>query len=168
MDVSERLTTEDLAREDYLSASHLHRYGLAVELCAGLRVADVGCGTGYGSALLGERAATVVGVDVDAEAVAGAIRAHGSERVSFVASDALEWLRSADPADLEALVQQLELLQDLHGGRDLSQVNDPQVRRAVEALHGLDLASLMEQAGADLGLVLFKELVEKAKDEQAV
>jgi hypothetical protein len=47
-------------------------------------------------------------------------------------------------------------------------VNDPQVRRAVEALHLLDLASLVQQAGADLGLVLFKELVEKAKDEQAV
>jgi SAM-dependent methyltransferase len=128
MDVSERLTTEDLARDDYLAASHLHRYGLAVELCAGLRVADLGCGTGYGSALLGERAASVTGIDVDPEVIAGAARAHGGERVSFVAADALDWLRAADPAELDALVM-FEALE--HVG-DLDAVLE-QLRRLADA-----------------------------------
>ena len=44
----ERLTDDDSQRGDYLAASHLHRYALAAELCAGLRVLDLGCGTGYG------------------------------------------------------------------------------------------------------------------------
>jgi protein-L-isoaspartate O-methyltransferase len=42
---------------------HLDRYAFAQDYCAGKTVLDGACGTGYGSALLGERAARVVGID---------------------------------------------------------------------------------------------------------
>jgi 2-polyprenyl-3-methyl-5-hydroxy-6-metoxy-1,4-benzoquinol methylase len=104
VDVSERLTPEDLRRGDYLAASHLHRYALAAELCAGLRVADVGCGIGYGAAMLAERAASVHGIDVDAAVVAQAQGANGADNVRFSAADALAFLRRAEPADVDAVV----------------------------------------------------------------
>jgi SAM-dependent methyltransferase len=49
---------------------HLARYAFAARLVAGARVLDCGCGTGYGSAELAARAASVVGADLSSEAVA--------------------------------------------------------------------------------------------------
>ncbi len=54
---------------------HWHRYLLARRCVAGKRVLDAACGEGYGSALLASAAASVVGIDLSAEAVA-----HASER----------------------------------------------------------------------------------------
>jgi len=55
-----------------IELEHLHRYLLAKQLTAGKRVLDIACGEGYGTALLSESAASVVGVDISAEAVAHA------------------------------------------------------------------------------------------------
>src|SRR4051794_38069461 len=109
MDASERLSADALARHDYLTASHLHRYGVAAELCAGLRVVDLGCGIGYGTALLAERAQGVVGVDVDDGAVRTARREHGGD---FVQADAATFLRGLAPGDHDAVVL-LEVLEHL-------------------------------------------------------
>ncbi len=102
MDVSERLTDEDLARPDYLSASHLHRYALAAALCAGSRVLDVGCGTGYGTAMLSERGCEALGVDIDPEAVRQATGSHPD--VTFEQGDALTRLRATGAEDVDAVV----------------------------------------------------------------
>jgi 2-polyprenyl-3-methyl-5-hydroxy-6-metoxy-1,4-benzoquinol methylase len=48
-----------------MSAEHLHRYALATSLVRGLRVADIACGEGYGSAMMAKEAYEVVGVDRD-------------------------------------------------------------------------------------------------------
>jgi 2-polyprenyl-3-methyl-5-hydroxy-6-metoxy-1,4-benzoquinol methylase len=64
---------------------HLARYQFAAHYVAGLRVADIAAGTGYGSELLARRgAAEVIGVDIAEDAVAYARRRHGSERVRFL------------------------------------------------------------------------------------
>ena len=57
---------------DSTAVEHLHRYALARECVSGRDVLDVASGEGYGSALLAESARSVVGVDVDAAAVAAA------------------------------------------------------------------------------------------------
>ena len=62
---------------------HTHRYFFALDLCRDKDVLDVASGEGYGSALLGQVAHSVIGVDVDADSVAHANRHYARERVSF-------------------------------------------------------------------------------------
>ena len=67
----ERFTPECVREIAY---EHWHRYLFARPLAAGRRVLDAACGEGYGSALLAMAGANVVGVDIDANAVAHARR----------------------------------------------------------------------------------------------
>src|SRR4051812_33768233 len=56
-----------------IEAEHLARYRWAAGFVAGKRVLDAGCGTAYGSAILGDAGATeVVAVDIDGAAVEAA------------------------------------------------------------------------------------------------
>ena len=65
----ERFTPECVREIRY---EHWHRYAFARRLAASKRVLDAACGEGYGSALLADVAAEVVGVDVDAATIAHA------------------------------------------------------------------------------------------------
>lgn len=56
---------------------HWHRYLFVAQYAQGKRVLDVACGEGYGSALLARHAASVLGVDVSADAVAHAQARYG-------------------------------------------------------------------------------------------
>src|SRR5438105_2884119 len=58
--------------EGEIAFEHWHRYFFARRFVAGRRVLDVACGEGYGSALLSEVAADVVGVDIDPASVSHA------------------------------------------------------------------------------------------------
>ena len=62
---------------------HLHRYYLARSLAAGLDVLDIASGEGYGTAMLAQVARSVVGVDIDAEAVAHAQRTYAQGNLEF-------------------------------------------------------------------------------------
>src|SRR3954453_5982528 len=61
-------TLPDVPEENYWYRRHVAVYRWIAERCAGRRVVDMACGEGYGSALLAERAASVVGVDANPEA----------------------------------------------------------------------------------------------------
>jgi len=50
-------------RNDQTERNHVARYRFARQFCAGKRVADVACGTGYGINILGEVAESVDGYD---------------------------------------------------------------------------------------------------------
>ena len=67
-----------------LAEHHLARYEWALPGCDGLRVAELGCGLGYGSDLL-SWSSEVVGVDLDGEAIEFARRTYG--RPSFLTAD---------------------------------------------------------------------------------
>jgi 2-polyprenyl-3-methyl-5-hydroxy-6-metoxy-1,4-benzoquinol methylase len=71
-----------------LALEHVHRYAVAAALCSGADVVDVGCGEGYGSALLAGDAASVLGVDIDPEAVGHARAAHAEPGLRFEEADA--------------------------------------------------------------------------------
>jgi ubiquinone/menaquinone biosynthesis C-methylase UbiE/glycosyltransferase involved in cell wall biosynthesis len=83
-------------------AEHLHRYALATELVSGKTVLDVACGEGYGSRLLAQRAARVIGVDVSAETINHAQAKYGGGNLSF-AVGAAEKLPLAD-ASVDTIV----------------------------------------------------------------
>jgi SAM-dependent methyltransferase len=114
--VAERLTLEAVSAHTPQACQHLHRYELAAELCDGLHVLDLACGTGYGSAILRRRAAAVVGVDRDVATVDAANASVGrSADVAFEAADAAEYLRRPDTARFDAIVcfEGLEHFDDL-------------------------------------------------------
>src|SRR3569833_523537 len=71
-----------------IAHEHWHRYAFARRFVAGRRALDVACGEGYGSALLAQTAADVVGVDIDAAAVAHAAVCYGAPNVRFMAGSA--------------------------------------------------------------------------------
>ncbi|HEY2374031.1 MAG TPA: class I SAM-dependent methyltransferase [Gaiellaceae bacterium] len=74
---------------DLYQRSHWRRYEFALEqFPSRAAVADLACGTGYGSILLSRKASRVVGVDIDAAAIAAARRRYRRQRcVEFVLED---------------------------------------------------------------------------------
>lgn len=61
---------------------HLASYRFAMRFTQGKRVLDLGCGSGYGSALVAETAQQVVAVDVSGEAVRYAAGHHARENLT--------------------------------------------------------------------------------------
>ena len=115
MDVVERLTPDQAEEVSLIAMTHRHRYELAAELFAGMRVLDLGCGSGYGSEVLATTAASVVGVDVDAGALADARRGYGGAGITFEEGDAIELLgtRLADRFDAIVMFEALEHVSDV-------------------------------------------------------
>jgi glycosyltransferase involved in cell wall biosynthesis/SAM-dependent methyltransferase len=66
-----------------LACEHWHRYLYAARFAAGKAVLDVACGEGYGSRLLAETAARVLGVDTDPEAVRDAASRYPRPNLEF-------------------------------------------------------------------------------------
>lgn len=86
----ERLVPGQVDRQ--LLAEHVARYQLALHelrtsLPAGAAVADLACGTGYGTGMLAEAGFTAQGVDLSAEAVAWASAAFASTGARFSTAD---------------------------------------------------------------------------------
>jgi len=105
MDVEERLSFDAVSAHTQIAIEHRHRYAFARAACAGKRVLDLCCGVGYGSAMLAEVAASVVGVDRDAATIDAAQAHAGRESgASFVTADALAYLRSLEPGDVDVVV----------------------------------------------------------------
>jgi SAM-dependent methyltransferase len=76
-------TLPDVPEENYWYRRHLVVYRWIAARCAGLRVVDMACGEGYGSAVLAEQAAGVVGVDANPEAHEHARLRYASARLRF-------------------------------------------------------------------------------------
>lgn len=64
---------------------HLSRYEFASHYCSGKKVADIACGTGYGTKLLATKgeAASVIGIDICTEAIAYAAKEHSLPCVTY-------------------------------------------------------------------------------------
>jgi tetratricopeptide (TPR) repeat protein/SAM-dependent methyltransferase len=89
---------------------HLGRYRFAAEFCAGRDVLDAACGTGYGSALLGETARTVRGADISDDAIDYATRNYRSKHITFHKSIAEFTPFASDSFDLITSFETLEHL----------------------------------------------------------
>jgi 2-polyprenyl-3-methyl-5-hydroxy-6-metoxy-1,4-benzoquinol methylase len=103
----ERLEPAHIHAGGLLAAAHVHRYELAARLCAGRRVLDLCCGTGYGSRILAREAIEVHGVDISEEALATArveLSSDERERVTFQVADAHAYLRALPTRRFDAIV----------------------------------------------------------------
>jgi SAM-dependent methyltransferase len=76
-------TLPDVPSENYWYRRHLAVYEWIAEQVRGLRVADLACGEGYGSAVLAATAAEVVGVDANPEAHEHARRRYRRPNLRF-------------------------------------------------------------------------------------
>ncbi len=92
-----------------------HKFGyddLARRIEPGARVLDVGCGEGYGAALLAARTHRVVASDVAEDAVRRARAKYGTERLAWVVCDAQRLPFAADSFDVIASLQVIEHFRD--------------------------------------------------------
>ena len=105
VDAVERLSLAEAGEPSLIALTHVHRYELAAELCAGMRVLDLCCGSGYGTRILSTTAAAVTGVDKHEASIERAKADLGDrDAISFERGDALEWLERPLAADYDAIV----------------------------------------------------------------
>src|SRR5262245_4473559 len=71
-------------KEYAVAYEHLHRYAYANTLVKNKRVLDLACGEGYGSKLLASAAASVVGIDIDANVINHASEKYSRENLQFL------------------------------------------------------------------------------------
>ena len=102
-------TLPDVPEENYWFRRHLVVYDWIAARVGGLRVIDMACGEGYGSDVLAQRAASVVGVDANPEAHAHASARYQRANLRYE-RDLIETF-SAE-ADAVVFLQTIEHLQD--------------------------------------------------------
>jgi SAM-dependent methyltransferase len=98
-------TLPDVPEENYWYRRHVAVYEWIAERCAGLRVADLACGEGYGSELLARRAAQITGVDANPEAFEHARRRYSRPNLSFERGLVEEF---SEPQDAIVFLQTIE------------------------------------------------------------
>jgi 2-polyprenyl-3-methyl-5-hydroxy-6-metoxy-1,4-benzoquinol methylase len=134
MDIRERLSLESVSEHTVIACEHIHRYDFAAALCGGLRVLDLACGSGYGSAILAETATAVHGVDNDVATIDLASATVGKRtEATFEVADAIAVLGCdlSDRYDVIVCFEALEHLNDLDSAvRGLRE----QARRGVQLI----------------------------------
>jgi GT2 family glycosyltransferase/glycosyltransferase involved in cell wall biosynthesis/SAM-dependent methyltransferase len=113
----ERMTS---SVDGQIEFEHYHRYCLARDLCDGRDVLDVASGEGYGSALLADVARSVVGVEIDADAVEHAQTNYARDNLRFLQGNALDI--PLPDASVDAAVSFETLEHVAEHGRFLSEV----------------------------------------------
>jgi SAM-dependent methyltransferase len=100
-------TLPDVPAENYWYRRHLAVYRWIAARCTGMRVVDMACGEGYGSAVLAEHAAEVTGVDANPEAHEHARLRYSRAGLRFERSLIEEWEEGA-PWDAIVFLQTVE------------------------------------------------------------
>jgi 2-polyprenyl-3-methyl-5-hydroxy-6-metoxy-1,4-benzoquinol methylase len=90
---------------------HLHRYAVACELSADKHVLDIACGEGYGSRLLALKAASVTGVDIDADTIQKAKDKYKATHLHFLTADARSTPLPSGSFDLVVSFETIEHLE---------------------------------------------------------
>jgi len=102
-------TLPDVPKENYWFQRHLAVYEWIAERAHGRRIVDLACGEGYGSAVLGRTAASVVGVDANPEAFEHARLKYTGGTVRFERDMVETW---TGDVDCVVFLQTIEHVQD--------------------------------------------------------
>ncbi len=99
---------------------HLARYQFAMELVAGKRVADIACGSGYGTQMLSSAGArSVHGLDISEEAVEFARRQYNTANVTYSVGNAQDLLTISDGEfDVVVSFETIEHIEDVEAYLD--------------------------------------------------
>lgn len=112
-------TVPDVGHENYWFRRHEVAYRWAVPLVAGRVVLDVGCGEGYGTALLARSARRTVGLDYDAPTIAHAAARYRQPPVvgqpAFVRANLAALPVASSSIDLVVTLQVIEHVWDHRG-----------------------------------------------------
>lgn len=92
----------------FLVLEHLIRYRFAARFAAGCNVLDVGCGTGYGAAILAEKARLVVGMDCAAQAIQFARENYARRNLRYATGDCRNFPFGAGFFDLAVMFEVIE------------------------------------------------------------
>jgi SAM-dependent methyltransferase len=103
-------TLPDVPAENYWFRRHLAVYEWLGARVAGLRVLDMACGEGYGSAVLSRSAAEVVGVDANPEAHEHARRRYTRQNLRFERGMVENW---GEPGSFDTVVF-LQTIEHVH------------------------------------------------------
>ncbi len=102
-------TLPDVPEENYWYRRHLVVYEWIAQRVHGRRVVDLACGEGYGSAVLGRTAASVVGVDANPEAFEHARLKYSGANLRFERDMIETW---TGDVDCVVFLQTIEHVQD--------------------------------------------------------
>lgn len=127
-------TLPDVPEENYWFRRHLAVYGWIGARAHGRRVVDLACGEGYGSAVLGRTARSVVGVDANPEAFEHARAKYTSATVRFERDMIETWTGDVDCVVFLQTIEHvqapdavLERLRELVGPGGVVYVSTPNV-----------------------------------------
>ncbi len=99
---------------------HLARYQFAMELVAGKRVADIACGSGYGTQMLSSAGArSVHGMDISEEAVEFARQQYNTANVTYSVGNAQDLMTISDGEfDVVVSFETIEHIEDVEAYLD--------------------------------------------------
>jgi SAM-dependent methyltransferase len=123
---------EPVTKEEYVGhLMHQAAYHIAAAQADGLRVIDIGCNNGHGTAIIAERCASIIGVDVSRAAIREALLQHSAANTEFLEVDGSGLPFESSSFDLATGFQVIEHVDDVprflteinrvlkHGGRAL-------------------------------------------------
>jgi len=94
-------------------ADHVARYVFAAAaLPAGSRIADIGCGTGYGCKILADAGHSVIGLDNDAETLEFAKAHYAADGIEYLQRDLSGWPKLGRTFDAAVCFETIEHLTD--------------------------------------------------------
>jgi SAM-dependent methyltransferase len=127
-------TLPDVPEENYWFRRHLAVYEWIAARAHGRRVVDLACGEGYGTAVLGRTAKSVVGVDANPEAFAHAQAKYTGENVRFERNMVELWQGDVDCVVFLQTIEHvpdpggvLEHIRELIGPGGVAYVSTPNV-----------------------------------------
>ena len=140
---AERMRLSDPDWPEYLL--HMQRYAFAARLAEGRTVLDCGCGEGYGTAFVGERAKSAIGIDNSSLAITACRRLYGENpRCSFEIADMADLSFADDTFDLVTCFEAIE-----HITAEKQQLALAQIRRVLVKHKGVLLVSTPDREISD-------------------
>lgn len=113
MSYAERLVIDREVKSDLIYDEHMVRYAFVERLAQDKRILDVASGSGYGSALLSKTAKSVIGIDLDKDAVEKARAMYGNEKLKFEVGDAGALKLNDKSVDLITSFETIEHLENV-------------------------------------------------------